>query len=140
MNYGSKKTWGKICLGVAVGLLLTCVLGIAGEAPKVSKDRVVVDLIQQKNGCADCHQGSIKTPDGKEKDITLAGEVKNISRHPRLDAKATIQACVKCHGAGEQRTRFINSLHGIHLNSPIYVREFKQTCSGCHDMRHIKGM
>jgi len=119
-----------------MSLLVLYSLGVANE----SKERVIVDLTHQRNGCADCHQGTVKTPDGKEKDISLAGEVKNIPQHPLVDARATLTVCMKCHGAGERRIRFINGIHDVHLNSPIYVGEFKQTCSGCHDMKHIKGL
>ena len=133
-----KTTW--LWLFLIVALFLAYSLVTASEPPKGSKERVIVDLRQQKNGCADCHKGTIKTPDGKEKDITLAGEVKIIPRHPQVDVKATIKDCMKCHGAGERKTRLINILHDVHLNSKIYVGEFKQTCSGCHDMKHIKGL
>ena len=140
MNSERRKKCKKIWLSSMVALLSVCSLGIAGESSKGKKQRVIVDIKQQKNGCADCHKGTIKTPDGKEKDITLAGEVKNIPKHPQLDVNANIKNCMKCHRAGEQRTRFVNILHDIHLNSQIYVGEFKQTCSGCHDMKHIKGL
>ena len=133
-----KTTW--LWLFVSVALFLAYSLVTAAEPPKGSKERIIVDLGGQKNGCADCHQGTIKTPDGKDKDITLAGEVKNIPKHPELDVKATIKDCMKCHGAGERKAQLINILHDAHLNSPIYVGEFKQTCSGCHDMKHIKGL
>ena len=133
-----KITW--LWLFLSVALFLAYSLVIAAESPKDSKERIIVNLSGQKNGCADCHKGSIKTPDGKDKDITLAGEVKNIPKHPELDVKATIKDCMKCHGAGERKTQLINTLHDVHLNSPIYVGEFKQTCSGCHDMKHVKGL
>jgi cytochrome c peroxidase len=136
----SGKTFQKIGLYSAMSLFALYSLSAANESNKGLKERVIVDLIQQKNGCADCHKGMIKTPDGKEKDISLAGEVKIIPRHPQVDVKATIKDCMKCHGAGERRIRFINGIHDVHLNSPIYVGEFKQTCSGCHDMKHIKGL
>jgi hypothetical protein len=126
-------------LTLTIGLI--CLVFWVAKESKADKQRIVVDLmIQQKNGCADCHKGIVKTLDGKEKDITLAGEVKNISGHPPVDRKATIKGCMKCHGAGERRIRFINRIHDVHLNSPIYVGEFKQTCSGCHNMKRIKGL
>ena len=133
-----KITW--LWLFLSVALFLAYSLVIAADPPKGSKERIIVDLSQQRNGCADCHQGTIKTPDGKEKDISLAGELNNIPKHPQVDAKATLTVCMKCHGAGERRIRFINGIHDVHLNSEIYVGEFKQTCSGCHDMKHIKGL
>ena len=133
------RTLGRIGLCCAISLVTTYSLCVANEPNIGVKERVVIEVTQQKNGCADCHKGKIQTPDGKEKDITLAGEVRNIPRHPQMDDKATLKVCMKCHGAGEQRIRFINKLHDVHLNSVIYVGEFKQTCSGCHDMRHMKG-
>jgi hypothetical protein len=123
-----------------MALLLAVSPGIAAEPAKGGKERVVVDLSQEKNGCADCHQGKIKTPDGKEKDLTLASEVKAFPKHPLLKADATIKDCLTCHKAGAMKTQFINRLHDIHLNSPIYVGEFKQTCGGCHSMKQIKGL
>jgi hypothetical protein len=134
------KIFKKIGLYSAMSLFVIYSLSAANESNKGLKERVIVDLTQHKDGCVDCHKGTIKTPDGKEKDISLAGEVKIISKHPQLDVKATIKDCMKCHGSGERKTRLINTLHDVHLNSPIYVGEFKQTCSGCHDMKHIKGL
>jgi hypothetical protein len=135
-----EKPFKKIWLYSAMSLFVIYSLGVAYASNRGIKERVIVDLIQQKNGCADCHKGAIKTPDGKEKDITLAGEVRTIPGHPQVDVKVTIKDCMKCHGAGERRIRFINGIHDVHLNSPIYVGEFKQTCNGCHDMKHLKGL
>jgi hypothetical protein len=135
-----KGIFRKMWLFLAVVPFVLLSLGAASEPKKEIKERVVVDLVQQKNGCADCHQGTMKTPDGKEKDLTLAGEVRNLPKHPQLAANATIKTCLTCHKEGERRTTFINKLHDIHLNSPIYVGEFKQTCSGCHNMKYVKGL
>jgi hypothetical protein len=135
-----EQTWKKVWLLSVVFLFMICSLGVANEPTKGNKDRVIVDLIQQRNGCNDCHKGTVKTPDGKEKDVSLAAEARNIPKHPRLDVNATLKECMKCHETGERKARFINTLHDIHLNSLIYVGEFKQTCSGCHNMKYIKGM
>lgn len=135
-----EKAWKKVCLFSVAFVFVICSLGVADEPAKGNKERVIVDLTQQRNGCADCHQGTVKTPDGKEKDVRLAAEAKNIPKHPPVDVKSTVKDCLKCHGAGERKARFINTLHDVHLNSPIYVGEFKQTCSGCHNMKYIKGM
>jgi hypothetical protein len=135
-----KGIFRKMWLFLAVIPFVVCSPGIAQEPKKENKERVIVDLVQQKNGCADCHQGKMKTPDGKEKDLTLASELKNLPKHPQLAADATIKTCLPCHKEGVRRTTFINKLHDIHMNSPIYIGMFKQTCSGCHDMKHIKGL
>ena len=136
-----KKEGGKGYLSaVLIWTAVSASLVIVAKESEAQKKRVVVDLTQQKNGCTDCHQGKTITPDDKEKDITLAGEVKNIPNHPKVDVKSTYKDCIACHKKVPGKTRFVNKLHDVHLNSEIYVGKFKQSCGGCHNMKYIKGM
>lgn len=112
----------------------------ATPAP-TAKAKVVVDIKNQKNGCADCHAPgkTIKKADGTTVDVSLAGEVKNISGHPPVDANATVKTCLDCHNTSPQKKEAIaNKLHDVHLNSEAFTVTYKQTCSACHDMKTIK--
>ncbi|HEX3032713.1 MAG TPA: hypothetical protein VHS59_10800 [Bacillota bacterium] len=106
-----------------------------------AKERVVVDIKNQKNGCADCHAPgkTIKTSDGKTIDASLSGEVKNISGHPPVSASATVKDCLACHNLSQgSKEAIANKLHDVHLNSEVFTVSYKQTCSACHDMKTIK--
>lgn len=103
--------------------------------------KVVVDIKNQKNGCADCHApgSTVKKPDGTTIDTSLSAEVKNLSGHPPVDANATVKVCLDCHNKSPEKKQAIaNKLHDVHLNSKPFTVTYKQTCSGCHDMKTIK--
>jgi len=105
------------------------------------KEPMVIALTGAKNGCSDCHAPGkkVKLPDGKEKDVSLAGESKLIPNHPEVADKATLKDCFVCHKMSpEKRDKFVTKLHDVHMNSKIFTGQYKQTCSGCHDMKNIK--
>lgn len=135
-----QKRSGKPCLWISLvaGTLLFCFAG-GVKVSEAGTARITVDLTNQKNGCLDCHVGKTTTPDGKQKDISLAGETKTIPRHPAVPPKSTFKDCVSCHNQGAEKIMFVNRLHEVHLNSEIYAGKFRQSCAGCHNMKVIKG-
>ncbi|GAW29855.1 MULTISPECIES: hypothetical protein [unclassified Carboxydocella] len=105
--------------------------------------KITISLTGAKNGCNDCHAPGkvIKTKDGKEKDVSLAGETKLIPNHPEIDKNALIADCMNCHKLSpEKREKFVNKIHDVHMNSEAFTVKYKQTCSGCHDMSKVKGL
>lgn len=93
----------------------------------------------QKNGCTSCHTGK-KVINGKEVDISLAGETKvvktsNGGAHPDVAPGTTLKQCVACHKTLKVYDKFVNAVHKVHSQSKVFRPKYKADCTSCHAIK-----
>lgn len=103
----------------------------------------------QKDGCVSCHTGK-KVINGKEVDISLAGETKviktsNGGAHPDVAPGTTLKQCYACHKTLKVNEKFRNKIHQAHTQSKVFRPKYKADCVSCHAIKdngeiYIKGL
>ena len=80
--------------------------------------------------CNSCHNNK------GDRDYSLKAVARGIADHPPVQDNATLRSCLdtNCHGNGDLRTRFGNTLHKKHAESRIFRPVLKGSCVSCHKL------
>jgi cytochrome c2 len=85
-------------------------------------------------GCPSCHNVRQLGPQ-QTLDLRLGAVVNRMEGHPQVPVDSAYTDCKECHRPGGRSEFMLRTLvHPIHLNSAIFLENYRGNCFTCHDV------
>lgn len=84
-------------------------------------------------GCPACHK--VRQMGNRQLDLRLGVAINKLEGHPGVAETSGVDDCLSCHKPGGEAKLMLRTIvHPIHLNSAIFLENYRGSCFTCHDI------